>query len=63
VNDVFQQGVDALMTHEPSRITAGELASFAITMMEGRERKILVLPVVDEQDKPVGMIHLHDLIG
>ena len=32
VNDVFQQGVDALMTHEPSRITAGELASFAFLL-------------------------------
>lgn len=63
VNDVFHQQVDGLMTKDPARITANELASHAISMMEGRGRKILVLPVVDEQDHPVGMIHLHDLIG
>lgn len=63
VNDVFQQTVDALMTPNPARITADELASHAISVMEGRTRKILVLPVVDAASKPIGMIHLHDLVG
>lgn len=63
VNDVFHQPVESLMTKDPARITGKELASHAISMMESRTRKILVLPVVDEQDQPVGMIHLHDLIG
>ncbi len=63
VNDVFHQPVSAVMTPDPFRITADVLATHALTIMENGSRKILVLPVVDEQDKPVGMIHLHDLIG
>jgi len=31
--------------------------------MEKREKPISVLPVLDRQDKVVGMIHLHDLIS
>lgn len=63
VNDIFQQTVEGLMTANPTHITANELASHAISIMEGRSRKILVLPVVDQHEHPIGMIHLHDLIG
>ncbi len=63
VNDVFHQPVSGVMTRDPLRITADVLATHALTIMENGSRKILVLPVVDEQDRPVGMIHLHDLIG
>lgn len=63
VNDVINQRVDALMTRDPMHITGGELASHALSVMEGGQRKILVLPVVDAEAKPVGMIHLHDLVG
>jgi len=63
VNDVFHQEVEGVMTRDPMRITADELATHALTIMENGNRKILVLPVVNDQGQPVGMIHLHDLIG
>jgi arabinose-5-phosphate isomerase len=34
----------------------------AVAALEILERyKIISLPVVDEEDRPVGMIHLHDI--
>ncbi len=63
VNDVFHQPVSGVMTPDPMRITPDILATHALTTMESGSKKILVLPVVDDQNRPVGMIHLHDLIG
>jgi arabinose-5-phosphate isomerase len=63
VGDVFHQEVSGVMTRDPLRITSNVLATHALYIMEGGTRKVLVLPVVDEHDEPVGMIHLHDLIG
>jgi len=63
VTDILGEPVQGLMTRDPLRITAAELASRALTIMESGPRKILVLPVIDADGKPVGMIHLHDLVG
>jgi arabinose-5-phosphate isomerase len=63
VNDVFHQPVSGVMTRDPLRITADVLATHALGIMEDGERKVLVLPVVDDNDCPIGMIHLHDLMG
>lgn len=48
------------MTHDPKRAFAGDLAVSALALME--KHQITMLPVVDEKDKPIGMLHMHDLI-
>jgi len=48
------------MIHNPKRISPDALGVKAVDLME--THKITVLPVLDDDQKPVGMIHLHDLI-
>ena len=48
------------MTRNPRRITLDETVFDALELMEGHA--ITVLPVVDNDNKPAGMIHLHDLV-
>jgi arabinose-5-phosphate isomerase len=49
-----------LMTHNPKRISAEDLASEAMALM--RSGRFDELPVVDENDKPVGLIDVQDLV-
>jgi arabinose-5-phosphate isomerase len=49
-----------VMTRNPKTIRPGLLAVTALEEME--QFNITQLPVVDEQQRPVGMIHLHDLV-
>ncbi len=49
-----------LMTKNPKTILQKYLASFAIQQMENYN--ITSLIVVDELNKPIGMVHLHDLV-
>ena len=48
------------MTHNPKRINAEDLASEAMALM--RSGRFDELPVVDEDDKPVGLIDVQDLV-
>jgi arabinose-5-phosphate isomerase len=48
------------MTLNPKRIGATALASQAMGIM--RPFRIDELPVVDDQDKPVGLIDIQDLV-
>ena len=48
------------MTKSPKSILQEELAVTALGLME--KYKITMLPVVDSNDIPIGMIHMHDLI-
>ena len=59
--NVFELTAGACMTRNPQTISANELATAALNTME--QRKITSLAVVDEDDKLVGVIHLHDLWG
>jgi arabinose-5-phosphate isomerase len=52
-----------VMNEKPNFVYADEKAVNALEFMEKREKPISVLPVLDRQDKVVGMIHLHDLIA
>lgn len=55
--------VSDVMTKNPKRITPEKMAAEAMHVMEGNGRKnITVLPVVDSEDKVIGVIHLHDII-
>ena len=48
------------MVNEPKTIETTALAATALTRME--EHAITQLAVVDDQGRPVGIIHLHDLL-
>jgi arabinose-5-phosphate isomerase len=55
------------MTLGPERIGADELAAKALDLMEthtidGRLRPITSLVITDDADRPVGVIHLHDIL-
>ena len=63
VASILARPVGELMTRDPMRIDAQMLAAKAMNVMEGGPRKVFVLPVVDEQNHPVAMLHLHDLVS
>jgi len=48
------------MTPHPKNAHPDDLAVNALNLMESH--KITMLPVVDSENKPVGMLHMHDLI-
>ena len=51
------------MTKMPKTITKDKLAAEALSIMEKHKpRPITVLPVVDENFKPIGIVHLTDLL-
>jgi len=59
-NRALARPISELMTHNPKRISAEDLASEAMaTMRAGRFDE---LPVVDENDRPVGLIDVQDLV-
>lgn len=61
--EFLDEPVSALMTKSPLTITEDKLATAAISMMEKHEpRPVTVLPVVDEDNRPVGIIHITDLM-
>ena len=55
--DVRASGI---MTRGPKHVQPNELAVDALRLME--DRYITILPVVDEEGKPIGALHIHDLI-
>ncbi|MAY36751.1 MAG: D-arabinose 5-phosphate isomerase [Spongiibacteraceae bacterium] len=52
--------IDEAMTSNPQRVHPGMLAAEALYIME--TRKITALIVVDGDDHPVGVVHLHDIL-
>jgi arabinose-5-phosphate isomerase len=57
--DLLQASVDAVMTASPKTIRPDQLASEALQLLN--ESKITALIVV-EADRPVGIVHFHDLL-
>jgi arabinose-5-phosphate isomerase len=49
-----------VMTKNPKTISGGRMAAEAMHVMEAKG--ITVLPVIDEERHPIGLIHLHDII-
>ncbi len=58
---VLDRPVREVMVHDPYRIAVGELASEALAIFH--KWRIDELPVVDEADRPVGIIDVQDLLG
>jgi len=57
----LNRNIADVMTASPRRATAGESSAHVLDVMEQFE--ITVLPVVNENNELVGMVHLHDLLG
>ncbi|MFC1742434.1 SIS domain-containing protein [Candidatus Riflebacteria bacterium] len=62
VGGKFSDGrVESVMIRNPKRIQEKASAMQALELME-HGKKITVLPVVDEKDKVLGILHMHDLV-
>lgn len=59
--NLLEKKAREVMTPKPRAIGPGALASQALELME--HHAITVLPVVDEGQKVLGIVHLHDLLG
>jgi arabinose-5-phosphate isomerase len=63
VAELLGRPIGELMTREPSTVRADALAFEALrTMEDHRPRPIYLLPVVDEERRPVGLVHVHALV-
>ncbi len=51
-----------VMTADPVHVHATDKAIDALLLMENRPSQIMVLPVVDDADRCVGLLRLHDLV-
>lgn len=59
----IDEPVEHIMFKEPLIISADKLAAAALSVMEKHKpRPVTVLPVIDENNFPVGIIHLTDLL-
>lgn len=56
----LRQPIAQVMTRDPKRIGGDQLASEALALM--RRHRIDELPVIDEQDHPIGIIDIQDLV-
>ena len=58
--DYLELEVSQIMSANPKSVGARELGAAAVGVME--RGGIMVLPVLDDQDRLVGVVHLHDLL-
>ncbi len=59
--DIRRKKVSEIMTMKPKTIREDQLAAEALESME--KNLITVLPVVNKEQKVVGILHLHDILG
>jgi arabinose-5-phosphate isomerase len=58
--DFMEVPVDAIMTRTPKLARDVELGSAVVFRMQ--KHGIMAMPVVDDEGRLVGMVHLHDLM-
>jgi arabinose-5-phosphate isomerase len=51
-----------IMTKNPVKVTGDVMAVEALALMENRPSQIMVLPVVEKDNRVVGILRLHDLV-
>ncbi len=56
----FEVKVSDIMTHQPKSAEADDLAASAVGVME--RSGVMALPVLDDHQHVVGLVHLHDLM-
>jgi arabinose-5-phosphate isomerase len=54
--------IDRLMTENPIVVQESRMAAEALSLMENRPSQISVIPVLDGENKVVGIIRVHDLV-
>ena len=59
--DLMTALVDEVMTKNPKTIRRGMLASEVLEILNSSKPAVTVL-IVTEGNKPVGIVHLHDLL-
>ena len=59
--NIAREMTEEVVTRMPLRVAPDSPVYDALNLME--EREITVLPVVNEDDRMVGMLHLHDILG
>jgi arabinose-5-phosphate isomerase len=63
VAQVLARPVSESMTKNPTRVRADTLAIDALRQMEEhRPRPIYLLPIVDGEDRAIGLLHVHNLV-
>ena len=60
--DLLSRTVGEIMTRSPRTIGADALAAEALHVMNARDRPVTALFVVDTARRPVGILHIHDLL-
>lgn len=60
--DIFQLTAKDIMTKTPTTINKDVKAVDALSIMENREKPLSILPVVNDENKSVGMLRVHDVI-
>ena len=62
-NSFLDEPVEHIMFEKPLIIAPGKLAEEALSVMEKHKpRPVTVLPVIDGEQNPVGIVHLTDLL-
>ena len=60
--DIRLLKANQVMTRKPITIKDGTYLGEALSIMENRERQINVLPVLNEDNKLVGVVRIHDIV-
>ncbi len=60
--DLLARPVEAVMTPDPGTVGPELLAAEALRLMTERARPVTSLFVVDHEHRPVGLLHVHDLL-
>jgi arabinose-5-phosphate isomerase len=50
------------MTPRPKTIRPRALAAEALNLMNGQQPQVMCLFVVDEAQRPIGVVHMHDCL-
>jgi len=60
--EIMTASPESIMTKNPISVKKGTPAIEALNLMENRPSQLSVIPVVDENKRPVGLLRLHDLV-
>ena len=62
-NDFLDEPVESIMFTQPLTISPEKMAAQALHVMEQHKpNPVTVLPVIDKEHRPIGMVHLTDLL-
>src|SRR5262249_14155817 len=61
--DIFALRIADIMNASPEVAYATDRAVYALERMRARSKPIAVLPVLNSDDRVVGLVHLHDLVA